>query len=161
MTRVGPRGRSSARAVCAALAGDAQPGSAAGEPATGMRTILLVEDDPTFAYALDRRLREASFEVIHAANSLEALQHLESGHPLDLLLADIQMPEGQPHGVALSMMARLRWPRLPVIFMSGYPRLIREARIDEPVFEKPFDLGSLVEAIRSRLHIGSARATPA
>jgi FixJ family two-component response regulator len=50
------------------------------------------------------------------------------------------------------MMARVRRPRLPVIFMSGYPGLIKEGRIDEPVFEKPFDLSSLVEAIRARLH---------
>jgi CheY-like chemotaxis protein len=116
------------------------------------RTILVVEDDQTFAYALDRRLREADFEVIRAAGSLEALGHLESGHRLDLLLADIHMPVGQPHGIALSMMARVRRPRLPVIFMSGYPGLIKEGRIDEPVFEKPFDLSSLVEAIRARLH---------
>jgi len=122
------------------------------------RTILVVEDDQMFAYALDRCLREADFEVIRAAGSLEALGHLESGHRLDLLLADLHMPAGQPHGIALSMMARIRRPRLPVIFMSGYPSLIKEGRIDEPVFEKPFSLGSLVEAIRARLRIEPAPA---
>jgi len=117
------------------------------------RTILVVEDDQTFAFALDRCLREADFEVLRAADSLEALRHLESDHRLDLLLADIRMPAGQPHGIALSMMARVRRPRLPVIFMSGYPGLIKEGRLDAPVFEKPFDLGSLVETIHARLRI--------
>ncbi len=121
-----------------------------------MRTILLVEDDEDFAVALDACLKEASFDVLHAVDSLAALQHLESPHLIDLLVADIRMPDGQPHGIALSMMARLRRPKLPVIFMSGYPGLIKEGRIDEPVFEKPFRPSLLVEAIRTRLSVDAA-----
>ncbi len=121
-----------------------------------MRTILLVEDDANFAVALDAYLKEASFAVVHANDSLEALRHLESNHLIDLLVADIQMPDGQPHGIALSMMARLRRPKLPVIFMSGYPGLIKDGRLDEPVFEKPFKPKLLVEAIRARLGLDAA-----
>jgi CheY-like chemotaxis protein len=116
-----------------------------------MSTILLVEDDARFASALDRHLREERFEVVSTVDSLEALRLLESNRRVDLLLTDIKMPEGQPHGIALSMMARVRRPKLPVIFMSGYPGLIKEGRIAEPVFEKPFNLGVLVDAIRVQL----------
>ena len=124
-----------------------------------MQTILLVEDDDSLAYALDQRLRQASFAVVRAADSLEALRHLDSDRPFDLLLADIRMPEGQPHGIALSLMARVRRPRLAVIFMSGYPGLIKEGRVDDLVFEKPFNPGALVAAIQSRLGL-DARGAP-
>lgn len=116
-----------------------------------MATILLVEDDPAFAEALDRGLRAACFDVVTAADSLAALRLLESDAPLDVLLTDIKMPAGQPHGIALSLMARRQRPRLPVIFMSGYPDLIRDAGLDETVFAKPFHLAVLVEAIRQHL----------
>ena len=116
-----------------------------------MSTILLVDDDTTFVSALDHRLREERFEVVSAVDSLDALRLLESDRRLDLLLTDIKMPHGQPHGIALSMMARMRRPKLPVIFMSGYPGLIKEGRIEGPVFAKPFNVGVLVDAIRLQL----------
>jgi CheY-like chemotaxis protein len=116
-----------------------------------MATILMVEDDPTFAEALDRGLRAARFDVVRAPDSLAALRLLESDRPVDMLLTDIKMPEGQPHGIALSLMARRYRPALPVIFMSGYPELVRDAGLDEAVFAKPFNLAVLVDAIRQRL----------
>jgi hypothetical protein len=48
-------------------------------------------------------------------------------------------------------MARRQRPSLPVIFMSGYPDLIKDAGLDETVFAKPFNLAVLVEAIRQHL----------
>ncbi len=116
-----------------------------------MATILMVEDDPAFADALDRGLRAARFDVVAVNDSLEALRLLETDRPVDMLLTDIKMPEGQPHGIALSVMARRQRPALPVIFMSGYPDLIRDAGLDETVFAKPFNLTVLVDAIRQRL----------
>jgi DNA-binding response OmpR family regulator len=116
-----------------------------------MATILMVEDDPGFAEALDRGLRAARFDVVAASDSLAALRLLDSDQRVDMLLTDIKMPEGQPHGIALSLMARRQRPSLPVIFMSGYPDLIRDAGLDETVFAKPFNLAILVEAIRQRL----------
>lgn len=116
-----------------------------------MATILMVEDDPAFAEALDRGLRAARFEVVVAANSLAALRLLETDQRVDMLLTDIKMPDGHPHGIALSLMARRQRPALPVIFMSGYPDLVRDAGIEDTVFTKPFNLAVLVEAIRQHL----------
>jgi CheY-like chemotaxis protein len=116
-----------------------------------MATILMVEDDPAFADALDRGLRAARFDVVAVTDSLEALRWLETDRPVDMLLTDIKMPVGQPHGIALSLMARRHRPSLPVIFMSGYPDLIKDAGLDETVFAKPFNLAVLVDAIRQRL----------
>ena len=116
-----------------------------------MATILMVEDDPTFAEALDRGLRAARFDVVAVRDSFAALRLLESDRPVDMLLTDIKMPDGQPHGIALSLMARRQRPSLPVIFMSGYPDLVKDAGLDETVFAKPFNLGVLVDAIRQRL----------
>ena len=121
------------------------------------RTILLVDDDMIFGATLGRQLSEAQYDVVTTRGSIAALRQLETDRPIDLLLADLKLPDGQPHGVALSKMARLRRPGLPVIFMSGFPGLVREARLDEPVFEKPFHVGVLLDVISLRIGSGARR----
>ena len=86
-------------------------------------TILWVEDDASFRHAVTRALEVGGFRVIAAPDTMSALKELDRAPRVDLLLADIQMPPGQPHGLALARMARVRQPELPVIFLTGYEDL--------------------------------------
>lgn len=67
--------------------------------------ILLVEDDPSFCYALSKVLGNAGFDVTTAPGYLSALEALEGEKPIDLLLTDVMMPNGI-NGFALARMAR-------------------------------------------------------
>ena len=115
-------------------------------------TILWVEDDASFRHAVTRALEVGGFRVIAAPDTMSALKELDRAPRVDLLLADIQMPPGQPHGLALARMARVRQPELPVIFLTGYEDLAGAAQsIAARLFAKSIDMGELIEAIRAQI----------
>src|SRR5215831_17960433 len=91
-----------------------------------MARILLVEDDPAFSYALARCLRADGYEVVACAESIQALEELESDRRVDILVTDLRLPSGTPHGFSLGRMAKLRRPRLPIIFMTGFPDIAEQ-----------------------------------
>jgi DNA-binding NtrC family response regulator len=104
----------------------------------GARRILLVDDDEVFREASATLLRSSGYEVILASDHRLVLQILESDKPIDLLIADIVMPE-RVNGLALGRMARLRRPEIKLLYISGYdiPGLQDEAL--GPIIKKPVD----------------------
>jgi CheY-like chemotaxis protein len=123
------------------------------DPTPARGHILLVDDDTTFGNAAGAVLRRAGFSVTIAANFQPALEVLEGESPLDLMLADIAMPSGI-NGIALSRMARLRRPKLKVLYITGYniPGMEREAL--GPILKKPIDDATLVSEIEQALAKG-------
>jgi DNA-binding response OmpR family regulator len=53
--------------------------------------ILLVEDDEAYRHLLTRILETAEYEVLQAADAIEALSLLEKSK-IDLVISDILMP---------------------------------------------------------------------
>ena len=86
------------------------------EPATAIATVLLVEDDGHCRAGLRRHLVRAGFDVLEAANGLEAL-HLLRRRKVDVLATDIRMPTMS--GIALVDALTLDHLDLPVIAYSG------------------------------------------
>jgi len=64
-------------------------------------------------------LRGAGFEVLLAPDDRLALEDFENTRPIDLLITDIVMSQ-HVNGVALSRMARMRRPRLKIIYITAY-----------------------------------------
>ena len=81
--------------------------------------IVLVDEEPTIRQATACQLREASFEVVEAADSDEALKHLESSSKVHGLVTDAHLP-GRVDGHELAGLARNRWPDLAVVMLSGH-----------------------------------------
>ncbi|MEE1656343.1 response regulator [Microvirga sp. CF3062] len=81
--------------------------------------IVLVDEEPTIRQATARHLREASFEVVEAEDSDEALKHLENAYAVHGLVTDAHLP-GRIDGHELADQARKRWPNLAVVMMSGH-----------------------------------------
>jgi len=126
----------------------ASPVVAAG--ATGRLRILLVEDEPTVRALTGRILRRAGHDVTAAASPAEALA-LPDAPPPDLLVTDVLLPEMD--GIELHERLGARWPRLRVLFVSGFPG--GHARLEEAIargehfLQKPFGPGDLLEKIRA------------
>jgi len=86
----------------------------------GGRSVLFVEDDASYRYALSKRLGDAGFQVTDVADFRDALTVIESDAPIDVLLCDIRMPQDTPHGFSIARMALVRRPRLRVLFVTAF-----------------------------------------
>ena len=106
-------------------AGKVKPG--AGEPAAtdssqwkdNRATILLVDDNETIREMAVELLQSSGYHVLLAETPVKALQMLEAaGNPIDLLITDVVMPEMS--GPELYQRVAAKYPRLPVLYISGY-----------------------------------------
>lgn len=116
-----------------------------------MSTVLLIDDDETFAYATSRLIKGAGHRVITFIDSRKALRILETVQDVDVLVADVVMPDGHPNGFAVAQIARARNPDLKVVYMSGYDILSKDLTGGEKVLLKPFTPGDIIVEIESRL----------
>jgi two-component system, cell cycle sensor histidine kinase and response regulator CckA len=128
-----------------------------------MASILLIEDDAALAYALSKSLAQAGHDVKTALDGMSALQMLEADGPIDLVLTDLIMPTGHPHGLALARMARQKRPHLPIIFMTGHVELLNLADGDQ-ILLKPVSvslmLDEIAETLRKTRDREEARSAP-
>ncbi|MEP4038249.1 PAS domain-containing protein [Pseudophaeobacter sp.] len=83
------------------------------------RRLLLAEDEEEVRNILVSILERAGYLVTATASGDEAYATFVADPTFDLLLTDIVMP-GKLQGTNLAKELRLKWPELPVIFMSGY-----------------------------------------
>jgi PAS domain S-box-containing protein len=121
---------------------------------TGAETILLVEDDDALrAYAAEI-LQELGYHVLSASNGVSALETLDQGDPVDLLLTDVVMPGGL-NGRQLADTAVAKRPGLRVLYMTGYARnaIVHHGRLDPGInmISKPFSFEELAARVRERL----------
>ena len=124
---------------------------AAGET-WGTGTILLVEDEAMVRAVAERALTRQGYQVLTANNGEEALELLEEGAEIDLLISDVVMPTMD--GPTLVRAARAKYPDLKILFMSGYAeeQLRKSIDIDRVSFlPKPFSVQQLGQAARDAL----------
>jgi DNA-binding NtrC family response regulator len=86
-----------------------------------MASVLLVDDDPDVLDAFAAVIAGGGHTVERASGGLLALELLDEGKPIDLLLTDVVMPG--VHGFSLARMARLRRKELRVLYISGFADL--------------------------------------
>ena len=118
-------------------------------PASG-RTVLVVEDDASMLMMIAEELKDAGFQVWPAASGDEALRLLLSSAPVDLVLSDVRMP-GPIDGLGLAHRARLEWPRMKIVLMSGYLRDMSETAEADAFLGKPFPLSAAVDCVERLL----------
>ena len=122
----------------------------------GSGTLLLVEDEATVRAVAERALTRQGYRVLTATNGEEALEILDGGEAIDLLVSDVVMP--MMDGPTLVRAAREQFPDLKVLFMSGYAeeQLRKSIDIDRVAFlAKPFSVQQLGQAARDALAAGA------
>ncbi|MFN3518557.1 MAG: response regulator, partial [Sphingomonas sp.] len=118
----------------------------------GTGTVLLVEDEDMVRAVAERALTRQGYTVIAAENGEIALELIEQHPRPDLLVSDVVMPAMD--GPTMARRIRLRYPDLPILFMSGYAeeQLRRSIDIENVAFiPKPFSVQQLAEAAREAL----------
>ena len=115
--------------------------------------ILVVEDEEAFGVVVKRMLEGAGFRVSTAKDFVTALRIIEGGEPIDLLLADVNMPAGTPHGLSIGLMAASKRQELKIVYMTGSvdPAQIARYAPAASLLQKPFTTQQLLETIRAVL----------
>ena len=121
-----------------------------GEAGTAKRRILLVDDDPAIRQILVRLLSEEDFEVLTAANGLEALA-LSGSTKFDLVLLDLNMPV--KNGWETFEQLSARNPLMPIILITARPNQFFPAMASGvgALLEKPLDFTKLFHTINNLL----------
>ncbi|MEK7184146.1 MAG: response regulator [Patescibacteria group bacterium] len=78
--------------------------------------ILVAEDEPAIAKALELKLTHAGYQVVLAADGEAALQQIKDGK-FDMLLLDLIMPKTDGFGVLEALQAKKS--RLKVIVLTN------------------------------------------
>ncbi|HTT53493.1 MAG TPA: PAS domain S-box protein [Streptosporangiaceae bacterium] len=139
--------------AAAADAGPADAGPAdAGPAGRPLRTILVVDDEPTVLAATSRILRQHGYATLSAGSGTEALS-LAASHEFQLLLADTVMP-GFEGPLLAERIAALK-PGLPIVRMSGsdQPPSGGQPGSDQAwaFLPRPFTTELLIRAVRTAL----------
>ena len=82
-------------------------------------SILIVEDNPINAKVLMVNLQSNGFQTIWAQSAKEALEHLTSTPQIQLVIADIMMPEMDGLELLDKIKKHYEWKDLPVIMCSS------------------------------------------
>jgi signal transduction histidine kinase len=132
------------------------------EHAGAGQTILLVEDNDDVRSFTEQVLRDLGYQVSSAADGPRALQALEQLGGVDLLFTDVGLPEGMS-GRELATEAQRRWPKLRVLYTTGYARnsIIHHGRLDPGVelILKPFTQSNLAARVRRVLDLSPREPT--
>lgn len=126
------------------------------EPRLSRPVALVVEPSTPVRVAAVRLLEDSGFQVFAAASGAEARNRMEGLYgPLDLLVADTDLPDGS--GGRLARDLRVRDPGLPVLFVSsGRPEDRNRTGADEleaPVIEAAEVPGRLAKTVRALLRV--------
>jgi len=124
---------------------------AAGEAlaASGGQTILVVEDDADVRQGAVAALGDLGYRVIAAASGTEAIAILGGTQPLDLLFADVVMPQGVS-GVEVAREALRVRKGIKILLTSGYaPDVVMSEGADDrfPMLAKPYRRHDLAETV--------------
>jgi DNA-binding response OmpR family regulator len=107
--------------------------------------LMVVEDEKDIRAIMVDVLMDAGFDILEAATADDAIVLLRDER-IRLIVTDINLP-GHMDGIALAHEARKQSPNIPVIFISGRPDKLIEARIiayPSVFLQKPFSFKTLV-----------------
>ncbi|MCR6670599.1 response regulator [Devosia ginsengisoli] len=118
-------------------------------------TILIVDDDALINIGTADMIEDMGLRALEAYSGREALDILERGDAIDLLITDYSMP-GMT-GVELAARARQLRPSLPVLLATGYDELPGGEVSDLPRLGKPFQQAELLACLQRALATGGDR----
>lgn len=96
----------------------------------------------------ERALTRQGYTVVTASDGEEGLKHLSGEENFDMVVSDVVMPNMD--GPAMAREIRVRYPDMPILFMSGYAeeQLRNSIDLDNVAFlPKPFSVAQIAEAV--------------
>ena len=127
-----------------------------------MTSILIVEDDITYAMMLKTWLGKQGFNVASASNIARAQKYIEAEN-VDLILSDMRLPDRD--GTDLLRWLAERDLPVPLIIMTGYADIqsaVQAMKLGARDYvAKPVNPAELLKKIQEALQTARPQATPA
>jgi CheY-like chemotaxis protein len=124
--------------------GPSERGSANDPP---VPVALIVEDEWLLRDSMAEELQEAGWRVLEASTAEAALTLLQDGHPIDIVVTDIQLA-GQLTGWDVAEGFRAVHPDMPILYVSGNP-IDALRRVSASIFlSKPHRSAAISDACR-------------
>lgn len=101
---------------------------------TQVHHILVADDEPHIGRIIKMKLEQGPFQVTLAFDGKEALEVLERGEPIDLVLLDLMMPYVSGLDVLARIRSSERWRDVPCLVLT--------AAGQETQFQKAMELGA-------------------
>jgi CheY-like chemotaxis protein len=118
-----------------------------------MTIILVVDDEPLIATALEVALEDVGYEVVTAANGRQGLERLAEARA-DLVLLDMMMPIMGGPAMLAAMIAQPELAGIPVIFISSLPEATIRDRtngVAAAIIRKPYTVDQVLREIAKAL----------
>jgi len=117
-----------------------------------MTSILVVDDEPLIALALEAVLEDAGYQVMMAANGRQGLERLAETRA-DVVLLDMMMPVMNGPAMLAAMIAEPSLAGIPVIILSSLPEEVVRARAQGSaiILRKPYRADEVLDAIARTL----------
>ncbi|GAB3272038.1 response regulator [Larkinella harenae] len=81
--------------------------------------VLVVEDD-TYIRKVLRHTLKSDFEITTLNNGIEAMDWLEAGNPVDIIITDLQMPYLSGQDLIRTIRASSLLKQVPIIVLSTF-----------------------------------------
>ena len=113
-----------------------------------MARVLVVDDEPLIAMALEAALEDAGYRVVTAANGRQGLERLAEA-AADVVLLDMMMPVMNGPAMLEAMAADPSLHAIPVIVLSSLPERSIRAQADTvaEILRKPYTADQVLDAI--------------
>ncbi len=127
---------------------------ASGPQQAGEARVLLVEDNTSLRLALSRLLRLKGYHVTAVESTMEALQHVQGGPCIDLLICDYHLRDGETGSEVVARLRQMLGAPLRALIITGdtssaMKKLPRDSHLR--IASKPIDSEELVRLVRSLL----------
>jgi twitching motility two-component system response regulator PilH len=120
-----------------------------------MSMVLVVEDSIPQREMITELLRGSGLDVTAASDGVEALEHIQSGHPPDLVVLDIVMPRMNGYEVCRRLKADPSTQNVPVVMCSSkgeeFDRYWGMKQGADAYIAKPFQPTELVGTVKQLL----------
>jgi len=127
------------------------------ECAAPRKRLLLVEDEPVIAFALESTLRELGFELVTTATRVSSALEAIDRETFDYAILDVSLGSQRIDAVADALAAR----GCPFFFMTGYETGdVPSGHAARAVLQKPFRLKQLLAALSTEFGFAAEAGLP-
>jgi CheY-like chemotaxis protein len=119
-------------------------------------TVLLMEHEPVTRAGISRFLSEAGYRVVEASRPDEVWTMLETLADVDVLVADIDAPDGTS-GLELARKVHERWPSIGLVITSDHVRHLHPGDVpgDGCFLPRPLPAEMLLHEVEVAAHLVS------